>query len=187
MDSEAKEIELKLRVAPEDIVVLRNHPHFARALHNPSREMLDSVYFDSDNRFLRDHGLTLRVRHIGNKRIQTVKATTDCVGCFERSEWAQTIEGDQPDLSRAKDTALGPILNDDVRNVLKPVFEIRIARTSYHLNGNRTNIMMAVDEGQIVAADSSCPVSEIELELKQGNPAELFKIARDIITNQSLI
>jgi inorganic triphosphatase YgiF len=39
---------------------------------------------------------------------------------------------------------------------------------------------MAVDEGQIVATDSSCPVSEIELELKHGNPAELFKIARAI-------
>ena len=39
---------------------------------------------------------------------------------------------------------------------------------------------MAVDEGQIVAPGSSCPVSEIELELKHGNPIELFKIARAI-------
>src|SRR5664280_3547682 len=39
---------------------------------------------------------------------------------------------------------------------------------------------MAIDEGQIVATDSSSPVSEIELELKHGNPAELFKIARAI-------
>jgi hypothetical protein len=29
MDGEPKEIELKLRIAPEDIVVLRNHPRFA--------------------------------------------------------------------------------------------------------------------------------------------------------------
>ena len=39
---------------------------------------------------------------------------------------------------------------------------------------------MAFDEGQIVAPGSSCPVSEIELELKQGHPIELFKIARAI-------
>jgi triphosphatase len=181
MVSEPTEIELKLWVAPEDIITLRNHPGFAGALHNPTRETLNSVYFDSDNRFLRDHGLTLRVHHIGDKRIQTVKATNYGVGCFERSEWGQTIEGDQPDLSRVKDTALGPILIDEVRKALKPVFETRIERTAYHLNGNGTDIVMAIDEGEIVATDSSRPVSQIELELKRGDPADLFKIARDII------
>jgi inorganic triphosphatase YgiF len=48
MDSGPKEIELKLRVAPEDIAVLRNHPHFVGALHDPTHETLDSIYFDSD-------------------------------------------------------------------------------------------------------------------------------------------
>src|SRR5450759_2287397 len=89
MVSEPTEIELKLWVAPEDIITLRNHPGFAGALHNPTRETLNSVYFESDNRFLRDHGLTLRVHHIGDKRIQTVKATNYGVGCFERSEWGR--------------------------------------------------------------------------------------------------
>ena len=180
MDSGPKEIELKLRVAPEDIAALRNHPHFADALHDPTHETLDSVYFDSDDRFLRDHGLTLRVRHIGDKRVQTIKTTNKGSDWFERLEWEQAIEGDQPDLTRVMDTALGPILTDDVRNALKPVFETRIERTAYHLNGNETDIVMAIDEGQIVATDSSCPVSEIELELKHGNPIDLFKIARAI-------
>ena len=180
MDSEPKKIELKFRVTPEDIAVLRNHPHFAAALHDPTHETLDSVYFDSDNRFLRDHGLTLRVRHIGDKSVQTIKTANIGSNCFERSQWEQAIEGDQPDLTRVTDTALGPILTDDVRNTLKPVFETRIERTAYHLNGNDTAIAMAIDEGQIVAPDASCPVSEIELELKHGNLTELFKIARAI-------
>jgi triphosphatase len=180
MDSEPKEIELKLLVAPEDIAVLRNHPHFAGALHDPTHETLDSVYFDSDDRFLRDHGLTLRVRHIGDKRVQTIKTANQSSNCFERSEWEQAIAGDQPDFTRVMDAALGPILTDDVRNTLKPIFETRIERTAYHLNGNETDIVMAVDEGKIVATDSSCPVSEIELELKHGHPADLFKIARVI-------
>ena len=182
MDSGPKEIELKLRVTPEDIAALRNHPHFASTLHDPTHEKLISVYFDSDDQFLRDHGVTLRVRHIDGKRVQTVKTANRGSGFFERLEWEQAIEGDLPDLSRLKDTALGPIYtDDDVRNSLKPVFETRIERTSYHLNENGADIIMAVDEGQIVATNSSCPVSEIELELKHGNPAELFKIARDII------
>ena len=180
MDREPKEIELKLRVAPEDIAVLRNDPHFVGALQDATHETLDSVYFDSDDRFLRDHGLTLRVRHIGDKRVQTIKTANQGSDWVERSEWEQAIEGDQPDLTRVMDTALGPILTDDVRNTLKPVFETRIERAAYHVNGDENDIVMAVDEGRIVAPNSSCPVSEIELELKHGNPTELFKIARAI-------
>jgi inorganic triphosphatase YgiF len=179
MRSEPNEIELKLRVAPEDIVVLRNHPHFADVSHDPTRKTLNSVYFDSADLFLHNHGFSLRVRHIGDKRVQTIK-TANGSGFLERSEWEQPIEGDQPDLSRVTDAALGPILTDEVRDALKPVFETRIERTAYHLNGNDADIVVAIDEGQIVATDSSCPVSEIELELKHGNPAELFKIARAI-------
>jgi inorganic triphosphatase YgiF len=175
------EVELKLGVTPEDIAALRSYQPFTNSLHNPTREVLDSVYFDSDERFLRDHGLTLRVRHMEDKRIQTIKSADHGVGLFERSEWEQAIEGDQPDLSNVKDTALGDILTDDVRRTLKPVFETRIERTAYHLNGEGADIVMAIDEGQILSPDSSRPVSEIELELRHGNPADLFKVARDIL------
>src|ERR1017187_2449628 len=106
MDSGPKEIELKLRVAPEDIAALRNHPDFAGALHDPTHETLNSVYFDSDDRFLRDHGLTLRVRHDGERRVQTIKTANYGSSCFERSEWEKAIEGDQPDLTGVMDTAL---------------------------------------------------------------------------------
>jgi triphosphatase len=175
------EVELKLWVAPEDIAALRNHPNFMGSLHSQTREMLDTIYFDSDDLFLRDHGFNLRVRHIGDKNVQTIKSTDHGVGLFERSEWQQTIEGDEPDLSHVNDTALGPLLADDVRKALKPVFETRFERTACHLNSNGADVVMAIDEGQILATGSSRPISEIELELKRGTAADLFKIARDIL------
>ena len=147
----------------------------------PPMKSLIPFIFDSDERFLRNHGLTLRVRHMDQKHVQTIKSADQGVGLFERSEWEQTIEGDQPDLSSVKHTALGRILTDDVCKALKPVFETRIERTAYHLNGNGADIIMAIDEGQILATNSSQPVSEIELELKEGKPADLFKVARDIL------
>src|ERR1700730_8906703 len=101
------EVELKLWVTPENIAALRNYPGFAGSLADPSREILDSVYFDSDERFLRNHGLTLRVRRQDEKRVQTIKSADRGVGLFERSEWEQTIEGNEPDLSGVKDTDLG--------------------------------------------------------------------------------
>jgi triphosphatase len=81
-----------------------------------------------------------------------------------------------------KDTALGPLLTDNVRNALQPIFETRINRTSYQLNETGTEIILAVDEGQIIAAGSSYRICEIELELKHSNPRELFKIAREIVS-----
>jgi len=180
MGSDPKEIELKLQVAPQDIAVLQNHPIFARAFEGLTPERLDSVYFDSDDRKLRDHGLTLRVRQIGDKRVQTIKSLSEGSYTIERSEWEQLIPSDQPDLTDIEHTPLAPVLTDDIRDNLKPVFETRIDRTAYRLSRDRTAIAMAVDQGQIVASNSSFPVSEIELELKHGNPVELFKIARII-------
>ena len=178
MDSEPKEVELKLRVSPEDMAVLRAHPSFSGFLSKPVSEQVISVYFDSDTLFLREHGLTLRVRHNGKKRIQTIKSSPH--GIFERSEWEHDVEGDQPNLALVADTALGPILTDDIRNNLKPVFETRIERTSYRLNGGGNDIALAFDKGRIVATNASYAVCEIELELNRGDPMELFKIARAI-------
>jgi len=180
MGGENTEIELRFRVVPEDMAVIRHHPHFADAFQNSAQEKLNSVYFDSDNRFLHNHGLTLRVRHIDDKRVQTIKTTNQGSDWIERSEWEQPIAGDQPDLTRVTDAALRRVLSDDIRDALKPVFETHINRTACHLNGNDTDIVMTLDEGQIVTADSSCPVSQIELELKHGDTAELFKVAHAI-------
>ena len=74
------EVELKLWVAPEDINAVLKSPRFADSLHDPTRETLDSIYFDSKDRFLRGHGLTLRVRHDGEKRVQTIKSADHGVG-----------------------------------------------------------------------------------------------------------
>jgi triphosphatase len=121
------EIELRFRVVPEDIAVIRHHAHFAGAFQNSAQERLNSVYFDSDNRFLHNHGLTLRVRHIDDKRLQTIKTTNQGSDWIERSEWEQPIAGDQPDLTRVTDAALRRLLSDDIRDALKPVFETRRA------------------------------------------------------------
>jgi triphosphatase len=178
MADDPKEIELKLRIAPKDAATLQAHPDFSHGLGEPVSETVVSVYFDSEDLLLRDHGLTLRVRHVGDQRIQTIKSAEH--GNFERSEWEQPIESDQPNLALAADTPLAPLLTDKVRLALTPVFETRIERTAYRVNGGATDIAVAFDSGKIIATGSSCPVSEIELELKHGEPAELFKLARTI-------
>jgi inorganic triphosphatase YgiF len=173
------EVELKLSVAPEDLVVLRDHSRFTPLLQNQSRAMLDSVYFDSDDHFLRDHGFNLRVRRIGDSSIQCIKSTAHGVGLFERSEWERAIEGNEPNRDHLRDTPLGRIMVDDI--ALKPVFETRFQRTACHVNSDGADIVIAIDQGEIIATGASRLISEIELELKQGSAADLFRVARDIL------
>src|SRR5215470_6697186 len=98
-----KEIELKLQVAPENIAVLRNHPNFAGSFRDSTKQMLNSIYFDSPDQFLRENGLTLRVREIGSQHVQTIKSVNQGSDWLERSEWEQVIMGDQPDLTHVTD------------------------------------------------------------------------------------
>ena len=75
----------------------------------PQRKRVASVYFDTCSGKLRAAGISLRVRHIGDKYVQTVKRDPKgACGAFTRQEWECEIEGDEPDLNLAKDTALAP-------------------------------------------------------------------------------
>src|SRR5690242_12678016 len=107
MDHECRgrEVELKLEVPPSSIGKLRRM-HALRGRNGKARDKdLVSVYFDTAKHKLRRHGMSLRVRHIGEARVQTVKANRDAaVGLFQRHEWETPIAGDTPDLRATRHT-----------------------------------------------------------------------------------
>src|SRR5215469_5482415 len=105
------EIELKFELAPASISNLKKIPLFRELDRKARRAKQVSVYFDTNKRKLYKKGLLLRVRRTGNHFIQTIKASGD-TRLFERDEWESEIEGEMPDLSRARGTALEPLLTD---------------------------------------------------------------------------
>jgi triphosphatase len=175
-----KEVELKLEVPPRAIGRLRH----LRALYRGGRAQekdLVSVYFDTATHKLRRHGLSLRVRHIGDKRVQTVKANgQSAAGLFSRSEWERPIDRDTPDLHAARRTALGALMSKKLARALKPVFETQVHRTVVPLNGGASRIELTLDQGEVRLGRKSAPISEVELELKRGRPADLFAVARKL-------
>jgi hypothetical protein len=52
---------------------------------------------------------------------------------------------------------------------------------AYHLNGNGADTVMAIDEGQSPATGSSCPISEIVLELKHGGPNSRWNPSEGVV------
>ena len=97
------ETELKFDVAPQDLRKLKAAP----ALHQkPAKEEnLISVYFDTPKHKLARNGVSLRVRHNGDKRLQTVKSEGSG-DSFRRGEWEREIRGNVPNLGKAGGTAL---------------------------------------------------------------------------------
>ena len=155
-------------------------PWLSEASKGPAtREELVTVYFDTAKSKLRKHGLTLRVRHAGENRVQTIKALTEGArGASGRDEWEERIAGDTPDLTLAKGTALEPLATRKLKRKLKPVFETVIERIAFPIHSGDADLELAVDRGHIKAREWREPVSEVEIELKQGDRATLAKIAQ---------
>ena len=172
-----KETELKFEVAPGDLRKLRA----ARPLRRKPQkeENLVSVYFDTPKHKLAKNDVTLRVRHNGDKRLQTIKSG-GLANSFRRGEWEHQIQGDIPNLRKAQDTALAPLLTKKLKRTLKPIFETRIHRSSVPVRRNGSRIEVVLDEGQVRAGRQASPIGELELELKRGKAADLFKLAREM-------
>jgi inorganic triphosphatase YgiF len=177
-----REIELKLAVPRTKIGKAINLPWLRDLVRGEvTREKLSSVYFDTPKFELRDRGVALRVRHIGKKRVQTIKVENGGSGALGRGEWEEEIAGAAPDLSLAKGTALAPLATKKLRRKLRPVFETVIERTALPVHAGTSEIEIAVDRGYIKAGRRRDPISEIELELKGGDPAELARIAERLM------
>ena len=173
------EVELKLAApAPE----LQKLKCVLLAMPNVRSEVeleLTSTYYDTPDLALRRKELTLRVRKQGRSFVQTVKAG-DFAGSdlLARREWEDPIASKRPDIDAPK---TGKRLPDSIGDQeLRPVFTTSVTRTVIEIEPHpSTRIEAAIDEGEIRTANGRSvePISEIELELKSGDPAVLFDAA----------
>ena len=178
--SPPREIELKFEVPESDLPRLTACSLLKGASDSAAKPVsLVSVYFDTDELKLHQKGLSLRVRRIGRRHVQTIKQENPGnAALFARGEWEHDVATKQPDLDAARDTALAPLLNNKLRRALKPVFETRVHRKVFQIRRGQSDIEISIDKGKIEAGRKSSPLCEVELELKQGQAADLFKLAK---------
>jgi inorganic triphosphatase YgiF len=174
-----KELEVKLELPPRSLPALAKTPLLRSLKTAPKRTAEVSVYFDTAKHVLRKNGLMLRVRRVGSRYLQTIKAAGHSAP-FERGEWETEIAGERPDLKLAGGTALEPLISKKLRRRLKPLFETKVQRTVYSIAKEPNAIALMVDQGTIKTDTGSAPLCEIELKLERGNAAELFKLAREL-------
>jgi len=171
------EIELKFSLSLADLARLRADPLWATKKGAAPAQQLISVYYDTADLDLQAKGLTLRVRTIGDRYVQTVKSL-DGPGLFGRGEWETELASDAPDRDAALLTPLAKVLDEDAFAGLAPVFLTHVRRLSRMIKHADAEIEGSLDEGEIEAADGrTAPLNELELELKSGAPAALLSLA----------
>jgi inorganic triphosphatase YgiF len=176
--SGGEETELKLQLDLADIATLLADPVFID--HDPvSRDQI-STYFDTEDRALQAAGLSLRIRRVAGRRVQTIKTESEAAASlFARGEWEREVHSDAPDLEDAPSLLTAALGKHKLRH-LGPIFTVEVNRTSaIHFDGTN-RIELVADQGRIVVGDRTCPIVEIELELLDGDRAALFDLARSL-------
>jgi triphosphatase len=170
-----REVELKLDVTPEAATVIA-----ATELLPGEGELrqLDATYFDTADRALCAAGFSLRIRTAADSRVQTVKADGDAsAGLFVRSEWEMDVAGDTPVLDHT--TPIRAMLGERCEEIA-PVFHVTVERRIWNVEEDGAQIEVVLDRGHVRAGEREEPICEIELELKSGQPAALFSLARKL-------
>lgn len=194
-----EEVELKLLISPQDVDQVYQHPLLARyASGQPRTQQITSTYYDTPDFQIRRHGASLRLRHLDNNCVQTLKAdgVVDA-GLHRRAEWEAPVPGEAIDLPAlrgmvGKHTQWSKMLRlPALDQQLRPLFETRVRRTTWQLRlPDGDEIEVALDQGAIERQPpgrppagavsyppASEPISEVELELKAGEPAHLYDFA----------
>ncbi|MTI13607.1 CYTH domain-containing protein [Sansalvadorimonas verongulae] len=173
-----REIELKLSLAAADHGALLNAPCLAGqpvvTLH------LANTYFDTPDAVLNQHRVALRVREKNGIYIQTLKTRGESVnGLSHRGEWEWQLEGPELDGRRLESVWPEALKGVDV-STLTPVFRTDFERKVIDFQWLGASIELALDKGHVVAGSRTQPISELELELKEGDETALISLAEEL-------
>lgn len=177
------EVELKIAIDPEAAAALRSHRSVRDAVRGPRRtDAIVATYFDTPDRRLQRDGVALRVRRIGRRCVMTVKGSPvedAASGVVSRPEYEWPVRSDAVDTMRLATTPWAALFAKALRRgPLDAVFVTRFTRASWPLAfADGTTATLALDLGGIEAGARREPISEIEIELRSGDPARLVDLA----------
>ncbi|KRR00987.1 hypothetical protein CQ10_21800 [Bradyrhizobium valentinum] len=178
---EQAEIELKLLAPQGALEQLREMPVIVQHARNRGAfRRLETVYYDTPERLLFQHGVSLRVRRSGKHFIQTLKLPNSGQP-LTRRQWETPLDDFSPDLARLPADEVGDPVTTLTNEALVPVFATRIRRHARQLDLPDASVEIAFDEGMIEAGGRQQVLSEIELELKSGNAGILFDLGTQLL------
>ena len=145
---------------------------------------MQTTYYDTEDRFLENRRWMLRLRTEDARSVVTMKTPGEG---HTRGEWE--VESEYLDEALPKLTALGaPQALGELRaDALMPVCGAHFTRITAQLRlTDETTCMLCGDVGELTCGGRTALLCELELELKQGNEAELAAFARTLMDTYRL-
>lgn len=180
------ETELKLTLDEAAMTRAAANPALAEMRSMPRRsEKLVSIYYDTPDLALRSAGVSLRLRKVGRRWVQTIKrkgAGDAANGLFSNREDERPAPGGRLVLAGEDgDGALAAVIAAAGDAPLAPVFETAVTRISERLAAPGGGaVEMALDEGEIRAGEARAPIREAEFELLSGEVGDVYDVARQV-------
>ena len=183
----ATEVELKLYCSPDAIARVGTHPLISAGVETGSAKRLENTYYDTPDLALHQERIALRLRTTPTEQLQTVKCAAKSVaGLSARPEWETPYTG-AFDFSAVDARKVRTFLEERLSSVI-PVFTTSFERRTWRIDISKNiAILVMVDTGQVSSGDRSLPISEVELELAQGNPEDLLDFATALSTHLPLV
>ncbi len=171
-----REVELKFQLGPDSEAILR-----ADEIFGPAAQRVHQIttYHDTPDNLLRSAGLTLRIRAENGQFVQTVKSRDAGVGlASSRHEWEWPVVCGTPDIGKLAGVAALASIAEKLADRLQPVIVTDVWRTSrLHSLPGGAKAEASLDIGSVAAGGKSEPICELELELKHGPVAPLYRLA----------
>lgn len=188
-----KETEIKLRASRETLAALRDHPLLKKRNKSgwETRELFNQ-YFDTPARDLAQAKVALRLRRDGEQFIQTLKTRGQSVaGLSERNEWDWYLAKAKLDTKKLDDQCWPASLAELDKKQLKPIFTTDFVRQKAEIAWGRGKakvvIEAALDLGKVIAGEGEEEICELELELREGDPAALLELAAELAADLPLM
>jgi len=179
------EIELKLTVSEAELARLGRLSLIGQCLRGRARTLrLHSVYYDTPDCDLQRDGLALRLRRSGARWMQTLKGEGQVQGGLHlRQERDTPVPAQILNYQALIAAGASHVFSDAaLRASLQPVFVTDFRRTVRELEvAAGTRVELAADTGTITTGTASAPISELELELKEGAPEALLDFAISLL------
>ncbi len=181
----AQEVELKFLIESGGLPMLDALPVIGKRLRRAPRKHIETTYFDTSDRRFTDNGYALRVRKQDKNALLSIKQAGSLGS--GREEWERPIAGDEPNADNMSDSPAAALLRENGDGAhLAPLYTVAVDRASFLMKEGSAQIEIAVDRGEIKHNGAELPVCELELELKKGDPSQLFAFAQRFIDKAPL-
>lgn len=166
-----REYEMKYRISAEVLQVLAER-------YAPMEQIaMETAYYDTSSGALRRRKWMLRLRKENGKCVCTLKTP---LPDGSRAEW----ETEGADLAAAVEALLALGCPGELASLaqegLRQMCAARFTRLAKRLRVGSSVVELALDRGQLLAGENSLPISEAEIELKDGWEADCAAFAENL-------